>query len=198
MGHPQSGQWSDQLDQKYGIWNDIFLNFHDLHRSFSGPNDYGPILFCLDAQKLLTHIEKQNLQLSITKKQPHHWKPNDKDSERWLSSLDGLFPHPAGSEKQAFTSGWPDIVIGGAGTGLPLSMVSRIIIDIHPTVSTFTSQLKSIAENCLKGHGLAPEIYGRKFCKAECKCKKTEHITEKKLGYKYASDGWAKECGKIA
>ncbi|MDO9069030.1 MAG: hypothetical protein Q7W05_11315, partial [Deltaproteobacteria bacterium] len=51
---PQSWQYSDAADKKYGIWNDVFLDAPDFHRRISNPNQYGPVTFELGIDVLLS------------------------------------------------------------------------------------------------------------------------------------------------
>jgi len=193
---PQSSQWSDKKDKEFDIYNDIFLNFHDLHRNFSSPNDYGPVLFCFNAIKTLNFIIDTCIGLSLTKKQPHKWLKSDAPKDRWRSSISDLFPHPAMSAKARHINGWPDLVI--SAETLPLDLVDAVVVDKHHTSNTFNNQLQSIFQNCVDGHKLPIKIYQRKFCKLNCACKTNQYIKSKNLECKYEAGNWQSIYGKIA
>lgn len=195
--YPQSSQWSDEkVDKKYGIWNDIFFNFNDFHRLFKKPNKYGHILFTVDVELLLNHVQENGLGLSITKIQPHNWDDSNEPS-RWRTSLDGLFPYGATSDKKKYLDGWPDVVISVDSGELPMSIVKRVVIDEHPTNPNFFSQTKSIFENCMRGHELDIGVFKRKFCKDNCKCKEPTYFSRHVKEYKYVTGAWESEYGSV-
>lgn len=187
-GYPQLPQWNDEADKKHGIWNDLLLTFHDSHQAQARPNVNGPILFCINSEKLFNHIKENKISVSLTLKQSSTWKENDTDSDRWRNSVAGLFPHEKTTE----------IALSNLEMGLPLELVDRIIIDNHPGSETFASQVQSIAENCVKGHDLHAGIAIRNSCQAKCKCKDMAYLESKHLEEKYEIGGWSDKYGKIA
>ncbi len=190
---PQSSQWSDKLDQKYGIWNDIFINFSDLHQNFKKPNSYGPILFCFNINRLFDYLLKNGSNLGITKINPNRWEEQHQDVDKWLSNFEGVFINDKQHKDKKYTFGWSDIVVSCENGSLPLSVVDRIIIDEHPTNVLFYAQTKSIFENCISGHNLDIPIYRRRFCNKECLCKNIHYIENKIEDFKYVLGGWASE-----
>ena len=67
---PQTPQDSDKIDKEYGIWNDIFLDFFDVHDMTKMPvNIYGPVLFVFDVDVIASAENDVN----ITKKNPMSW-----------------------------------------------------------------------------------------------------------------------------
>ena len=84
-GLKQTGQYSDAADQKYGIWDDIFVDGVDIHERARIRNQYGPVLFELPVQVL------QNLpagtQVMVTKKNPVHWKDGEPQSDRYFENM---------------------------------------------------------------------------------------------------------------
>ena len=82
MGLWQTSQKSDELDKKYGIWNDIFTDSCDVGDRAGHPNFYGPILFELDRSILL---DKNLKSVKLTRFNPTKW-PNIKEDERYIRS----------------------------------------------------------------------------------------------------------------
>ena len=69
-GFRQTEQPSDVIDQKYGVWLDIFTDSVDIHQRANRRNTYGPVLFKINIDILKT----LNLPpLWITKKNPTKW-----------------------------------------------------------------------------------------------------------------------------
>jgi hypothetical protein len=90
-GLSQTGQSSDVIDKKYGIWNGVFVDHVDIHGRAGrrkGPNQYGPVLFLLDLEILLGL--PQSAGVFVTKRNPVHWYDNQPDSERWFQSVQEL------------------------------------------------------------------------------------------------------------
>ncbi|MGG4196441.1 hypothetical protein ABEW50_23705 [Paenibacillus jamilae] len=82
----QTPQASDDIDKRYNVWNDIFLDSVDLHGGkFPRQNLYGPVLFKirLDVLKHSTLPE-----LWVTKDNPTRWYDDQDDSERYIKSID--------------------------------------------------------------------------------------------------------------
>lgn len=69
QGLKQTKQYTDRDDKKYGIWNDIFFDFVDIHDRACNYNQYGPILFVFNVD-VLSQCESEIL---ITKKNPTKW-----------------------------------------------------------------------------------------------------------------------------
>src|SRR5438874_2367079 len=51
-GLPQTSQYTDNVDKRFGVWYDVFLDTDDYHRRISGRNMYGPVLFVMDSRAL--------------------------------------------------------------------------------------------------------------------------------------------------
>src|SRR6266850_1062076 len=48
----QTPQNSDEIDQKYSLWFDVFADSVDIHDRAQTANFYGPVLFVLGLKKL--------------------------------------------------------------------------------------------------------------------------------------------------
>lgn len=80
----QTNQYSDEVDKKFNIWDDIFLDAMDIHTEFKRPNKYGPFLFSFDTS-LLKSDDVQNIR--ITKSNPVYWKLSQSESDWYYSDL---------------------------------------------------------------------------------------------------------------
>ena len=81
----QTSQNSDQLDKRFGIWNDVFLDMVDIHARAGQRNFYGPILFVFDL-KLLSIPPVRSIW--ITKKNPINWEPREQRRKRFYVSVE--------------------------------------------------------------------------------------------------------------
>ncbi|GAV15888.1 hypothetical protein PBN151_5873 [Paenibacillus sp. NAIST15-1] len=87
QGLYQTPQSSDEVDQEFNVWNDIFLDCNDLHKRFGRENRYGPVLFKYSIELLLDH----NLpEVWITKDNPIRWNSEQKVEERYFINIDEL------------------------------------------------------------------------------------------------------------
>ena len=81
----QTTQYSDEIDKKFDIWNDIFLDFVDIHNYFGRDNYYGPLLFCFDVEILNSDLIKC---IRITKKNPVNWNDSESPDNWYYESID--------------------------------------------------------------------------------------------------------------
>ena len=80
----QTSQYSDDKDKKMDIYNDIFLDFVDIHEEWKRHNKYGPFLFALSIELLKSDQIKT---LRITKKNPVHWRVTETENDWYYSNL---------------------------------------------------------------------------------------------------------------
>lgn len=85
---PQTYQYTDADDQKYGIWNDIFLDGTDIHARGSIRNNYGPVLFMLPPDMLLAL--PPGTDVMVTKKNPAKWISGEPNTDRYFASISEL------------------------------------------------------------------------------------------------------------
>lgn len=82
-GLTQTGQSSDEIDKKYGIWDRVFVDHVDIHYRggrVKGPNQYGPVLFILGLDILETLPAGSDV--LVTKMNPIHWRDGQTDGDR--------------------------------------------------------------------------------------------------------------------
>lgn len=66
----QTEQYTDQKDKCLGIWDAVFLDGTDLHQKYTRFNKYGPILFYIDLNVLLSDDFPE---VKISKSNPDSW-----------------------------------------------------------------------------------------------------------------------------
>ena len=118
MGFAQTRQASDEIDKRYGIWFDVFVDSVDIHHRARRANVYGPVLFVFD----INIINKNGTgRLWVTKLNPTKWvgKP---DNRRWFQDRNDL--------EENFVKGEFDqmIVLRHCGGALPFGTYLRKII----------------------------------------------------------------------
>ncbi len=85
---PQTAQYTDAKDKKYGIWHNIFTDGVDIHKRARTRNFYGPVLFTLRAEVLLNL--PANTHVQVTKRNPANWKDSDTQSDRVFASVEEM------------------------------------------------------------------------------------------------------------
>jgi hypothetical protein len=84
----QTPQRSDDLDKRYSIWHDVFLDSVDIHERASKRNLYGPVLLRFSLDLLL---DEQIRSVWITRKNSTEWRDHDKVEDRYFISVDEFF-----------------------------------------------------------------------------------------------------------
>ncbi len=81
---PQTSQYTDSLDKKFGVWYDVFADTVDIHERAGRikVNQYGPVLFIFDLEILKTLPTKSDV--FITKKNPTKWTTREPDDKRFF------------------------------------------------------------------------------------------------------------------
>lgn len=84
QGLEQTPQKSDDIDKKFGVWYDLFLDSVDIHARAKSRNFYGPVLFRFRLDLL---SESWLPSVWITKKNPTQWKDGESLSDRYFTSV---------------------------------------------------------------------------------------------------------------
>lgn len=79
----QTTQTSDEIDKKYDVWDDIFIDTVDLHGHFPRQNLYGPVLFRFNIDFLL----EDTVEIWITKNNPVYWDENTTTEEKYFQGV---------------------------------------------------------------------------------------------------------------
>jgi hypothetical protein len=85
----QTNQITDNADRTFDIWDDVFADTVDIHHRGSMRNMYGPVLFVLDVEVLLTL--PQESRLLVSKLNPKKWTVNMPDADRYFLTSDELW-----------------------------------------------------------------------------------------------------------
>lgn len=139
-GYPQTPQTSDEIDKRYNIWDDIFLDNNDLHQKFNRQNHYGPVLFKFSVD-VLTY---ENLpDIWVTYDNPTRWFDTQTDSDRYFSSIEELDRdyQPQTHEQM--------ITLRHTTDPLPFfPYLEEIILD-DPRISNFFEEAKSLLSEAM-------------------------------------------------
>lgn len=82
---PQTSQQTDEVDMKYGLWYDVFLDGIDIHSRAKQRNFYGPVVFVFDVQLF---AEEWLSSVWVTKKNPQNWVDDEPLSERYFQTTE--------------------------------------------------------------------------------------------------------------
>jgi hypothetical protein len=168
----QTDQNSDEIDKRYSVWFDVFVDSVDIHARASRANHYGPVLFVLD----LGLIKRTNGRIWVTKLNPTKWT-GTQPSERWFQSKADL--------RENFVLGNFDhmIVFRHCGGALPFgNSLQEIVID-DPRLEVEGLDLYSVGIGALflAMSDVSTSIPIRKReCVSQCRCRKTYKNSEAK------------------
>ena len=162
----QTFQSSDNIDKKYNVWNDIFLDSYDLHNLFKRRNYYGPVSFKFNIDIL---NDERLPKLWITKDNPIYWRANQKNHERYFKNILEL--------KQNYSEEVWKKMITLRDTFEPLSFnpyLEQIILD-NPLVRIGDIRLFKEAKvaliNALERNNMDTSILVTRKCKFNCSCR---------------------------
>lgn len=79
----QTPQSSDDIDKRFNIWNDVFIDTVDLHGYFPRQNHYGPVSFQFSIDFLLN----EDYDVWITKDNPIYWSDAMTDDNKYFVSV---------------------------------------------------------------------------------------------------------------
>lgn len=165
MGLIQTPQRSDDLDKRYAIWHDVFLDSVDIHERASRRNLYGPVLFRFELEVLL---DAQIRSIWITRKNPTDWRDHDKREDRYFSSVDEF--------AQRYSKGdfGSMFMLRHNGGSLKLSPYLKDIVLDAPDISDDDVELYSHSVGALRlsawQGGLRNLAIVRRKCLRFCKC----------------------------
>lgn len=168
LGWPQTGQYTDSVDKRYGIWNDVFTDGIDIHERISNHNKYGPVVFVLDAKLLLDLPEGTDV--LVTRANPSKWISGQSIQDRYFATVEEL---AAGLTRGTFDQ---MITFRTAEGIVPFGRrLEQIILD-DPQArrangsDAFTSALQSL-QAIATASGIALSVTRRK-CSFGCGCVK--------------------------
>lgn len=165
-GLPQTPQYTDDIDRKYGIWYDVFVDTVDIHDRASKRNEYGPVLFVLGTT-VLNNLPPES-EVLVTKKNPTKWVDSETDAERFFMTPDEL--------EMSLVKGTFDqmIVIRTANGILPFpeGSVRMILDDPQRTLAQRDDAFSQAKTRLLDEHLPKRFPISKRVCRDSCKCVK--------------------------
>lgn len=160
----QTSQTSDNVDKKYNVWFDAFVDSVDIHARARKRNIYGPVLFVIDSEIIKkTYTGK----IWVSKLNPTKWAGTE-SHERWFSSIEDL--------ESNFVKGRFDqmILFRHSGGALPIkNYLKKIILDDpfweHSDKTDYYSSARGALKLAMTLGGINVPIEKRK-CPSGCKC----------------------------
>lgn len=165
----QTPQYSDGNDKEFGVYDDIFVDAVDYHHRISDRNKYGPVLFILDLEKVLS--DKSLPGVRVLKKNPTKWSKGDKESERYFMSENEFdADYILGTFDMMFT--FPHC------STLPLKpYLQEIILDdpgvVDGTKTDYFKEAFGALEASASKASLKDVKIRKRLCSVGCKCQKT-------------------------
>ncbi len=80
--------YTDDLDRRLGIWNDIFLDTVNIHSQISDRNKYGPVLFEMSVE-MLRNLPAPSRVL-VTRSNPSKWQVGASEADCYFLSKSEL------------------------------------------------------------------------------------------------------------
>lgn len=168
-GLRQTPQSSDEIDKKFGIFDDIFLDGIDIHaraRTKKAPNEYGPVLFVFRMDSVFADRALQAT-LRITRTNPIYWTNEQAEKDRYYSTAQEFASeYRYGDFQKMLTFRVPD----GQLTLAP--SLQQIVID-DPGMPLGESRALDVAQAALTtaaGRGGINVKVDRRTCSADCIC----------------------------
>lgn len=177
----QTKQKSDAIDQKHGIWFDVFVDSVDIHDRAKRANAYGPVLFVLGAKIVECAYTGR---VWVTKLNPTKWAGKSR-AERWFSSGEDL--------KSNFVRGRFDqaIVFRHCGGELPFKDYLKEIILDDPQIETKRDEVDyySMAFGALRlsmTEGRLDVPIRKRDCSEKCTCVADYHASAQRTKAVYS------------
>jgi hypothetical protein len=172
----QTEQYSDELDKKFNIWDDIFLDAMDIHSEFKRPNKYGPVLFSFNLDLLLSSDVNK---IRITKVNPVHWKEHQNENDWYYSDLNEFNDNYKNGNKLKDVGSM--IIIKDINGKFPLNPhLNKIILDNPNLLVDYNKEQKYLAhiltekmDEILLENGfnlIEKELRHKKHNALNCKC----------------------------
>jgi hypothetical protein len=165
LGLTQTSQSSDDADQRYSIWFDVFLYSVDIHARASRANSYGPVLFVFS----IALIDRNHTgRIWVTKLNPTKWAGKT-DGKRWFQGKDDL--------QENFIRGQFDqmIVLRHCGGLIPFGRhLKKIIVDDPGLQTPDNVDIYSMSIGALRLAMQDAKLdvpIERRTCGARCTCK---------------------------
>ena len=166
QGLAQTPQYTDYVDRKFGIWNDVFTDSVDIHARIRNRNQYGPVVFVLDARMLATLPAE--VDVLITKSNPTKWADGQQHADRYFTTAAEL---SAGLVRGTFDQMITYRIRDGLlpfGTHLQQIVLDDPRVNRPDSIGTFTVTQRALQEAAAVGRVATP--VSQRTCDADCKC----------------------------
>ncbi|MGV3627212.1 MAG: hypothetical protein ACO1PN_05950 [Betaproteobacteria bacterium] len=165
-GLAQTSQYTDEIDQRFGIWNDVFTDSVDIHARIKNRNQYGPVLFILDT-KILTTLPV-DIDVLITKSNPTKWANGQEHPDRYFTTPAEL---AAGLIKGTFDQMITYRIPNGLlpfGAHLQQIILDDPKVNRPDNIGNYAITQQALQEAAAIGEVATP--ISQRTCEAECKC----------------------------
>lgn len=165
-GLPQTEQYSDPVDRRFGVWDDVFMDTVDIHERARKRNLYGPVSFVMPVG-LLEGLPPE-AHVLVTKKNPVKWRDVDHLSDRFFTS-------PAELESGLVKGTFDQIVVIRTPTGIvpfPSGPFAITLDDPRRTLSSGEDAFRWAARRLTEASEAAKRRLGltKNDCRDGCRC----------------------------
>lgn len=167
LGLPQTSQYTDGVDKKYGIWYDVFADTVDIHYRAGRIkfNQYGSVLFVLDLAILKALPAKS--EVFVTKKNPTKWIEGEPIDKRFFTTPDEL-------ESSLVFGEFDQMVVVKTRSGIlpfPEGTIPIILDDPQRALSDGTSAFLHATDRLeTAALGNIPIHLTKRICRRDCRC----------------------------
>lgn len=170
----QTWQKSDDSDEEFDVFYDIFFDSVDIHQRIKGVNFYGPVVFVYSID-VLDVLPSGCIQ--ITKENPIHWTSTMADKDKYFSTEEEVRNnYRCGEFKQHFTLRHQD-------EPLSFEYLEKIVID-NPGLedNQYFEEAYQHLQNLINKYNPSICLEAR-ACSSECHCKAQYKNQKKKYLY---------------
>jgi hypothetical protein len=164
----QTDQYTDEVDRRFGIWDDVFTDSVDIHARIRDRNQYGPVVFVFDARMLATL--SADIDVLITKSNPTKWTDGQQHGDRYFTTVAELSAGLCkGTFDQMITYRIPEGLLP-FGTHLQQIVLDDPRVNRPDNIGTFTVTQRLLQEAAA---GRVVTQISQRACDAGCKCSTT-------------------------
>ena len=162
----QTPQYTDDIDRRFGIWNDVFTDGVDIHARIRDRNQYGPVLFVFDA-KILASLPN-GIDVLITKSNPTKWGDGQQHSDRYFTTVAELTAELVrGTFDQMITYRSQDGFLP-FGAHLQQVVLDDPRVVRADNIGAFATTQRALQDAAAAGRVATP--ISQRACEADCKC----------------------------
>lgn len=174
MGLIQTPQGTDEIDERLGVYYDVFFDSVDIHSRIKNVNSYGPVTF---VYKISVLDAMEESEVKVTKQNPKYWNDHMSESEKYFETATDL---EHGFQLGTFAQ---EITLCNSKNAISFDCLKEIILE-NPEISNtsyFDKAQREINDALVQNKITAPLVI--RECPRDCKCK--EKYRSSKEGYTY-------------